>query len=171
MLNKKILIIANSRHGKDTLVEFLNDSHGITFKSSSDEANELFLFDFLKDKYNYSSLDECFLDRVNHRTLWYNEICAYNSDNKTRLAESIFTKVDCYVGMRDLEEFQETVRKELVDVIIWVDASKRLPPEPIESFNIPQSFADITIDNNGTLAEFKQRAWELGEFLTKKDVH
>ena len=164
----KILIISSARSGKDTLAEFLNESHGMTFKSSSEEANELFMFDLLKDKYNYQSLEECFQDRVNHRIEWYNEICAYNLENKTRLAESILNKVDCYVGMRDLDEFMGSFNMKLFDLVIWVDASNRLPPESINSFNIPIKFADYIIENNGTLEEFKQNALHLGNAIFGK---
>jgi hypothetical protein len=164
----KIAIISHARWGKDTLAEFLNKTHGMTFKSSSEEANELFIFDFLKNKYNYTTLQECFHDRVNHRTMWYDLICEYNSVNKTRLAESILSKVDCYVGMRDFGEFEGSLIKKLFDVIIWVDASERLPHEPIESFNIPIDYADYIVSNNGTLEEFEETALELGNVLFKK---
>lgn len=161
----KVLIIANARHGKDTLAELLNKTHGMSFKSSSEEANELFMFDLLKDKYGYNTLEECFLDRVNHRKEWYDEICAFNKENKTRLAESILSKVDCYVGMRDHDEFNGAVEKNLFDVIIWVDASERLPEESKESFNIPNDYSDYIIENNGTLEEFEEAALELGNTL------
>ena len=45
----------------------------------------------------------------------------------------------------------------LFDLIVWVDASDRLPLEPATSFNIDKSCADIIINNNGTLDEFKSR--------------
>ncbi len=166
----KIVILSHARWGKDTLAEFLNKTHGMTFKSSSEEANELFLFEKLKDKYHYTTLDECFQDRVNHRKEWYDEICAYNSVNKTRLAESIISKVDCYVGMRDYDEFQGARIKNLFDVIIWVDASERLPEESIESFSIPKHYANYVIRNNGTLEEFEQAALELGNIIYKKEA-
>jgi len=167
----KICIISHARWGKDTLGEFLLETHGIKFASSSQTANDLFIFDTLKDQYGYSTVEECFEDRINHRDEWYQMICDFNRDDRTKLARCILDRADAYVGMRDLQEMESAVAEKLFDHIIWVDASKRLPPEPIESFNIPQSFADITIDNNGTLEEFKLKAWELGEFLTKKDVH
>ena len=44
----KILILGTARHGKDTLAELLNEDFGMTFKSSSEMANELFIYDELK---------------------------------------------------------------------------------------------------------------------------
>ena len=56
----KILIIGKMRNGKDSLAELLNEYHGMTFKSSSEMANELFIYDKLKHKYEYKSPLECF---------------------------------------------------------------------------------------------------------------
>jgi hypothetical protein len=53
----------------------------------------------------------------------------------------------------------------LFDLIIWVDASGRLPLEPSESFNIDISCADIIIENNGTLDEFKGKVKRIGRIL------
>lgn len=64
---KKILILGHARHGKDTLAEILNKEYGMTFMSSSQAANEIFLFDELKNKYGYKTKEESFNDRVNHR--------------------------------------------------------------------------------------------------------
>jgi len=120
----KILILGNARHGKDTLAELMADRFGMTYKSSSEMAMEIFLFDMLKEKHGYETMQECFEDRVNHRQIWYLSICDYNKDDRARLAKDILEGHDCYVGMRDLDEFKAS--KELFDVIIWVDASKRL---------------------------------------------
>ena len=53
----------------------------------------------------------------------------------------------------------------LFDLIVWVDASDRLPLEPATSFNIDKSCADIIINNNGTLDEFKSRTSRFGRIL------
>jgi hypothetical protein len=79
-----------------------------------------------------------------------------------RLAKDILKGYDCYVGMRDLEEFNAS--KELFDVIIWVDASKRIGTD--ENTNkITMSVADIIITNNGTFEEFDMKAKALGNML------
>jgi dephospho-CoA kinase len=159
---KKILILGHARHGKDTLAEILNKEYGMTFMSSSQAANEIFLFDELKNKYGYKTKEESFNDRVNHREEWYNMICNYNKNDRSRLAKEIINKSDCYVGMRDYEEFVGT--RNLFDIIIWVDASERLPYE-IGSFNINKKDADIIIENNGTLEEFEIKSTKVGKLL------
>ena len=156
------------RHGKDTLAELLNENFGLKFISSSQAAADIFIFDELKDKYGYKTSEECFTDRVNHRAEWYDMICDYNKEDRARLAKGILSRADCYVGMRDRGEIDECVKQDLFDLIIWVDASDRLPLESPDSFNIDMSCADIVIQNNGTFEEFKEKVFRLGKILTKE---
>ena len=69
--------------------------------------------------------------------------------------------------MRDKEEIEECNRQKLFDLIIWIDASERLPEEDSNSFNIDKSYADIIIDNNGTYDEFKKRVIRFGKVFLK----
>ncbi len=163
----KILIIAHKRWGKDTLAEILRDNFGLKFESSSQAAADIFIFDKLKGKYGYETSEQCFEDRVNHRSEWYEMICEYNKEDRARLAKGILENSDCYVGMRDREEINECIKQGLFDLIIWVDASKRLEEEGKDSFNIDVSCADIIVDNNGTVEEFTQRVIRLGKILYK----
>lgn len=169
MMNKNIrfCVIGHCRHGKDSLAEILNDQFGLKFKSSSQAAAEIFIYDELKEKYGYKTPEECFEDRMNHRPEWYQMICDYNKDDRAKLAKGILERADCYVGMRDRDEIKECIRQELFDLIIWVDASKRLPLESSDSFNIDQSCADIIVENNGTFEEFKEKVMRLGKILSK----
>lgn len=163
----KLLIIGNCRHGKDSLAELLNEYYGLKFMSSSQAAANIFIYDNLKVKYNYENSVECFEDRVNHRAEWYDMICEYNSVDKARLAKGILEQSDCYVGMRDRGEIDECVAQGLFDLIIWVDASERLPLESPDSFNIDKSCAHIIVENNGTLEEFKNNVKHLGKILVR----
>jgi hypothetical protein len=168
----KILILGDMRSGKDTLAELLNKHFGMTFKSSSQMAMELFIFDEIFEEFGYQTMEQCFEDRVNHRQTWYEMICEYNKNDRARLTKDILEEYDCYVGMRDLEEFYAA--EHLFDVIIWVDASERLTSK--ENTNkIPMDFADMIITNNGTFEEFETKSKILGNMLftlTKKgDVH
>jgi len=163
--NLQICILGHARHGKDTFAEILEDKFDFKFKSSSMAASEIFIYDLLKTKYDYKSFEECFEDRVNHRAEWHDLICEYNKDNKARLASEILEDVDCYVGMRSDKEIDECVRQGLFDLIIWVDASERLPLEPRDSFKIDKSYVDVIVDNNGTLEQFTRRVLNLGKIL------
>ena len=164
-MKNKFLIIGHARHGKDTLAELLNKEFGLKFASSSQAAADIFIFDELKEKYSYETSEQCFEDRVNHRAEWYDMICEYNKEDRAKLAKGILERTDCYVGMRDRGEITECVKQGLFDLIIWVDASERLPLESPDSFNIDKSCADIIIDNNGTFEQFKARVSRLGKII------
>jgi dephospho-CoA kinase len=165
--NIHLLIIGHARHGKDTVAELLKEYFDISFISSSQACADIFIYNELKDKYGYTTPEECFEDRVNHRDEWYRMICDYNKDDKARLAKEILKYNNTYVGMRDSSEIKECIRQGLFDLIIWVDASERLPSESSNSFNITKADADIIIENNGTLEELKERVLRLGSFLKK----
>ena len=165
--NIKLLIISGQRSGKDTLAEILRDNFGLSFISSSQACADIFIYDALKDKYGYTTPEECFNDRVNHRPEWYQMICDYNKHDKARLAKEILKYNNTYVGMRDHDEIEECCKQGLFDLIIWVDASKRVPEEDSSSFNITKADADIIIENNQDLNSFIQKALRLGKFLKK----
>jgi dephospho-CoA kinase len=163
----KLCIVGSARWGKDSMAEILQEHFGLKFKSSSQAAAEIFIYDELKEKYGYNTPEECFEDRVNHRAEWHQLICDYNIDDKAKLAKGILEHADCYVGMRDYREITECINQNLFDLIIWVDASERLPLEDVSSFNIKKSDADIIIENNGTYDEFKEKVIRLGNALIK----
>lgn len=163
----KILIIGHKRHAKDTMAEILEEDFNIKYISSSQAASNIFIYDKLKDKYGYKTSEECFEDRINHRPEWYQLICEYNKDDKARLAKEILKDSQCYVGMRDRGEIEECINQGLFDLVIWIDASERLPLEDASSFNIDKSCADIIVDNNGTEAQFRQRVKRLGKIFSK----
>ncbi len=162
----KLCIIGHGRHGKDTCAELFRDEFGMKFEASSKICAELFLFDLLKDKYNYTTVQECWEDRVNHRTEWYNLICDYSKDDKAIVTKLILENNDCYVGIRAPEEFQES--KELFDLIIWVDASIRLEQEPKGSMKLTKEMADVILENNGTEEEFLMKVHKFGKLIFKK---
>jgi len=166
----KLLIVSGKRSGKDTMAEILHEEFGLSYKGSSQAAADMFIYDELREKYGYETPEECFEDRHNHRPEWYQMICDYNKDDRTRLAKGILEMADCYVGMRDRDEITACLNEKLFDLVIWVDASERVEPEGSDSFNIDKSCADIIIDNNGTEEEFRNRVIRLGSVLSKINI-
>lgn len=161
----RLLIIGSARHGKDSFAEILHQHYGLRFESSSMAASEIFLYDVLKSKYGYNTPEECFEDRINHRVEWHDLICDYNKDDRAKLAKGILERADCYVGMRCRHEIKECIKQGLFDLIVWVDASERLPMESSESFDIEQNLADCIVPNNGTFEEFEERVIRFGKIL------
>lgn len=153
----KILILGDARHGKDTVAGFLNEDYGYTFASSSEKALDIFLYDILNTKYGleYSSKQEAYLDRVNHRDKWYNEIVEYNKDDPARLAKQILETSDIYVGMRSFEELLECKKSKVFDLYLGV-FDPRKPRESSKSNTIDVlTDSQVVVINNGTLQHLR----------------
>lgn len=167
-IKRKMLILGPGRHGKDSFTEILTSKlKNYKFSSSSEFVNNLIIFDILKDKYNYKTKEECFLDRHNHREEWYNIICDYNKEDKSKLTREIFKENDIYVGIRDLLEFKASYH--LFEIIFWIDSSERLFGKNIpfdNTLKIEMSESDIVIDNNGTLEDLEKKINDLIIFLS-----
>lgn len=179
---KKVLILGHGRHGKDAAAEILKNALGYQFISSSlFAAKRVMMPYFAKIGIFYPDVEACYEDRhavywqdwaprrwflrllglkprlIEHRAIWFDQISAYNSPNKARLASEIMAESDVYVGMRSNEEYQAT--KHLFDVILWVDASDRVDyREPRNSFGIDYNPGEmIWTDNNGTLSDLERQ--------------
>jgi len=142
----KYLVIGHKDHGKDEVCKILRDTYGVTYRSSSMVCLEEFLYEKLRLKYRYTSMEECFLDRDNHRLEWRDEIRAFNIP-KDKLSKIILAQADTYCGLRCHLEFAAS--KYLYDRIIWVNASNRLPVLD-ESLTIQfDPTCMVNLDNNG----------------------
>lgn len=151
----KLLIIGHGRHGKDTVCEMLRDRYNYSFESSSQFCSTLFIYDQLKDLYGYATEEQCYADRHNHRSEWYDAICAYNVPDAARLGREMFEAYDIYCGLRNKKEFHAMKNTGVFDYAIWIDRSDYLPPESKDSMSLEPWMADFTIDNNGTLEELE----------------
>src|SRR5690554_3607383 len=161
----KVLIIGYRRSGKDTLAEIWEERFGIKYESSSMAAARLFIYDELKDKYGYSSFEECYEDRMDRRKEWYDLITVFNSEDPARLAKIMLETSDVYVGMRSGIEVNSCKEQEIFDLIVWVDAEERVGKESTESCTVTKEDADIIITNNDTEEVFRVKALKLGEVL------
>ena len=153
----KLFICGYARHGKDFAAETLRGLYGLKFESSSHFAMRQCVRRELANKYDltYDSYEDCFKDRVNHRSKWFDIIRDYNKEDPARLARELFAENDIYVGMRSCAELDACVDEGLTDLIIWVDAVDRIDTiESTHSMDITASDADFIITNNGTRGEF-----------------
>lgn len=165
----KLLILGYARHGKDTVAEFLRDDHGFRFDSSSHFVAKEAIWKNWGCAV-YDSFAEMYADRVNHRVLWMQMISAYNTPDKTRTASEMLAQgKDLYVGMRRLDELEACREKGVFDKVIWVNADLRHPPE-VGSMDITEdnANADLTIYNNGTLAELRKNVRYVVENMLQK---
>jgi len=150
-MRPNLLVIGHARHGKDTVCEILQEKHNLSFKSSSLFCAELFIFNELKDKYGYKNVEQCYLDRHNHRTEWYTLINNYCTPDLARLGKEIFNKYHIYCGLRNKKEFHAMRNAQVFNYAIWVDRSEHLPLEDLSSMSLEPWMANFVLDNNGTL--------------------
>lgn len=190
----KVLVIGHARHGKDTVAEILAEDYGMEFISSSLFCAETVVWPALLDPreacakhyeagapglsseklaeqllemvdVGYSSAAAAYEDRNNFRDVWFSLIAAYCYPNKAALGEQIFKSNDVYVGVRNRQELTAIVNSGLSDLVIWVDASLRLPAESEASCTVEPYMADYIIDNNGSRQDLQSNVHTLMQTL------
>lgn len=148
----KLLIIGHARHGKDTVAQIICNLTGWTFISSSRRCAEDVVRPYLQAKgVSYPSDEDCYNDRANHRAAWHDAITAYNTPDKTRLAQLIYNYNQIYVGLRHDEEWYAIKAAAIYDYSIWVDRSLNRELEPRDSMKLGPWAADFVVDNNRDL--------------------
>jgi len=149
-----IMVIGYGRSGKGTFCKIAKELFNLSSIASSRMACELFLFDLFKDKMGYADVEACYADRHNHRQLWYEEIQAINSPDKTTLGTEIYKRHPIYDGCRDRDEFEALKAAGMIDLVIWIDAGERIEPESIKSMNLTINDADVVIRNHDDEASY-----------------
>ena len=157
----KLLVIGYAGHGKDTAATMLGKLLELDCISGSQFACKEIVYPQLKSVYGYASPEDCFMDRTSHRQEWFEIIAHYNSVDPMKLTKEVMKEYDIYVGMRSERELLECKRQKIFDLIIWIDASKRVGPEQSESCTVGPKMADITIKNDLTEIKLEQNLKEL----------
>ncbi|MGZ6199163.1 MAG: hypothetical protein ACXWNL_16125 [Vulcanimicrobiaceae bacterium] len=155
----RLMVVGHGRHGKDTAAEILRDTFGATFVSSSWFMAESVVYPHFCAQHpgKYASVQECYDDRANERSTWFNLIAASNAADLTTLGRAIFKEYDLYVGNRNAREFHALRNARVFDISIWIDACERLEyREPRTSLTIEPWMCDFTVDNNGSLPDLKR---------------
>lgn len=155
-----LMVMGHGRHGKGTFCTLAKQHFNLSSMGSSLYACNTFLFEMLREKFGYATVAECYADRHRNdamRELWYKEIFAFNTPDRTRLGRGIYAEAPIYDGVRDDLEFLALKQAGLIDLSIWIDASERMPLEPETSIKVNASHADIILTNNSTVAEFEAK--------------
>ena len=143
----KFLLLGHGGHGKGTVANLMWKLYNCSSISSSIAGGVLAVFPVLKERYGYPDFQACYDDRYAHRQEWFELIAQFNTPDKTRLSRQILFQYDGYDGMRSIEEFNAS--RHLYDVIFYVDASERIPPDL--TMQIPyDKDSMVLIDNNGS---------------------
>ena len=147
------------------MAQILHDTYGVRFVPTSQCIASTVIFPQLQSVYDYATPLDCYNDRHNHRSEWFDLIDQFNKHDKTRLAKSILQVCDCYVGMRNAAEVDACRRARLFDIVVWVDARERVALEAPSSCTVSASQADYVIHNNGSLLELEQDVQKLAAFI------
>lgn len=121
----------------------------------------------------YADVEACYADRHRDdlmRATWYEAIRDFNRRDQAALAKAIFEQNDVYCGLRSKQELRAAINSGTADLVIWVDALDRLPPEPATSITVAEHMAHFTIDNNGTLEDLDRNVRELFDALGFKAI-
>lgn len=163
----KIAILgSNSQCGKDTAAEIFAQALGLKFISSSAFCAEKIVYPALKNTYKYKSVEECIADKANHRQEWGQIIARYSADDKSKLTREILQVADIYVGCRNYDELAAS--RHLFDLIIWVEARKRLgQPEQYTFRHVELEQAHLVISNNGTEEVFRANCQSIADSFGK----
>lgn len=141
----KILIIGHKGSGKTVISKILADKLDVESRDSSTHCFEKAVYPILKEKYGYKDKAEAMDDKDNRREDWFNLIAAYNT-TPDRVTREILAEADIYTGMRNRREFKGS--RHLFDLIVWIDASKRIEAESIKSMELTADDADYILNNN-----------------------
>lgn len=155
-----IVITGFRENGKDTACKILGSPpYCLSSISSSWFACKTFLFEQLKEEYGYSSMEECYDDRMSPamRKVWYEAIKAYNTPDGSRLGRGIFQEHPIYNGLRSIDEYHALKAADMIDLFIWIDAEERVGVESSDSMTLHKGLADVVVDNNGGLLELRHQ--------------
>ncbi len=144
-----IAICGYARAGKDTTCNWLRDNTTLNYSKSTSEAAAEYLFGLWPGR--YTTVEECYKDRSNHRVEWYQEILKYNGETGIRLYSEM-VGLGCTVlnGIRDRKEFSSCCEAGLIDLSIWVT---REGCHETGSITLQQSDCDLVLHNDGTLED------------------
>lgn len=164
----KIMIIGDARHGKDAAAEILARRFGFRHTSSSMWAAKNVVMEAFNTAHcqsegqgpYYSSVEECFADRVNHRAFWFDVISTYCAENGARLIQGIFAEHDIYVGCRNARELYRAKNMGIIDLVLWIERPG-FPREDRSSNNLEPWMAETIIYNDGTLEDLERQLAEL----------
>ena len=150
----KFLILGFAQSGKDTFADYVVEEYALKFKSASMLMAEKIIIPKFPGR--YSSVSECYADRVNHRSVWAKLLEEYIEDDKTRFIREVFDESEIYCGLRSPTELLTAKKENLFDLSIWIDRDMCF--EDKSSCGLTKHYADIIIENNGSLQDLYDKA-------------
>ena len=150
----RFVILGYAQSGKDILAAHLVKEYSLKFKSASVLMAEKIIIPKFPDR--YSTVEECYADRGNHRSLWAKLLEEYVEEDKAKFVREVFEQSEIYCGLRSVEQLIAAKKENLFDLSIWVDRNGRF--EDKDSCGLTKHYADIIIENNGSFQDLYDKA-------------
>lgn len=151
----RILIVGHGRCGKDTFGPMLAEAMGLRWAGTFSK----YLTPFVAERLGISE-EEAYETRHQRREEWRRIGDEVRNGDPLALAKLAFAAGEISGGARSLVEIEAL--RDYCDHIIWIVRS--VPPDPTLEFDA--GWADIVVDNNGSLEELQETAKELAEALS-----
>jgi len=148
----KLAISGPGQAGKGTVSQYISDNWGIRYQQSTSEAAAAVVFrDITKQ---YSTVEECWADRANHREEWGQIIADFNQPDGIGLYRQMAGQNDIFDGIRRRAELQKCKEVGLVDKVVWLNR----PNIPLDaSLDYGDEEADYIVDNSTTIEDLYSR--------------
>lgn len=158
MRNPRILLVGGGRSGKDTAGEIIEQHTGWKFAGTTSKylCRHVAAKLGLPEDVAYARRHESDAMRV----VWFETGNELRKDDPALLAREAFAHGDVTGGVRGKPEIEAIIAENLADLIVWV--SRDVPPDPTMEFG--REYADVVLDNNGTLDEFRRKVTRLMDF-------
>lgn len=163
-MTKRIAVCGYGRHGKESTSRILSELTGLCYTKSTSEAAAELVFSHTQESHGYETVQECWNDRHQHRSTWAKIIWDHNKPlGITLYADMVRNGIDILDGIRQADEIAACVEHGIVDLTVWVDASKRKPIEDASSCTLGPDDCQYIIDNNGTIEQLRANVIQFAE--------
>lgn len=155
---KKILFVGHGRSGKDTACQMFAEITGLRDAGTT----SLALTRYVAEKLGVPEADAYARrhESPEMRILWFETGNEIRRHDPALLVREMFAKGDISGGVRGRPEIEAVRRERLADLIVWVD--RDVPADPTMEYG--PEFADVVVQNRGTLDEFRWKLFRLAEF-------
>ena len=158
----RLAICGPGEAGKDEAGDIIASLTDLRYKCGTSKFAAEIVWKVWGKHQGYLSVDECWRDRRNHRQVWASIIGDYNREDPVALYRYCLKEQDILTGLRFKHEMLACKDAGLCDLWIWLDR-KGVPDDKTMEYGPFE--CDITIDNNGTLADLREKLRRLCRVL------
>ena len=148
----KIMVLGYSETGKTTVAQMLGEMLGLAYANTSDQLIVEFAV-----KHGLS-VDEVMAHKANHREALFSFGRARQREDPLWPQNVQLETNSILTGLRNPNEIEAARADNLYNIIIWVN---RPGYNPNVTDKLDSSFADVVIENDGSIAELRAKLEKL----------